>query len=224
MLRRAALPVLALVPALVVVAVFAAAGARADGTDVAACQSPAPSPVAVSSPTLAVAVTDAAFDPDLPRVRRGTTLVWTFAATNSNHHTVTDVTGMHLFDSGSLGAGAACSFTFTAAGDYDYVCIFHANMTGRVHVPVWASPHRGTRATTFHLAWSAVQPASGFVFDVRVRSPHGVWRQLRGGTTSTGGTFAPHGGTGVYLIEARMRQPSSGGAALWSDPASITVR
>jgi plastocyanin len=199
--------------------------AAAAAANVAPCSSPAPSPAPVASPHLDVAVNDHApyYDPSLPTVRRGTTVVWRFAGTRA-HHSVTDETGMGLFDSGPLPQGSACSYAFTAAGRYDYYCTLHAYMTGRVHVPVWVAPHRGTRTITYTLIWSSAPPASGSAFDVRVRRPGGTWRMLRQGTSSTSGTFAPHGGLGVYRFEARLRQVATGAASLWSDPVTITVR
>jgi plastocyanin len=193
---------------------------------VAPCQTGSPSPVPVVSPTFGVQVVhDAPFyDPSLPTIHRGTTVVWTFVD-EMEHHTVTDSSGLALYDSGTLDAGQSCDYTFTAAGNYDYVCTLHAFMTGRIHVPVWTAPHRGTRATTFTIVWSSAVPAAGYVFDVRVRKPGStVWRQLRRGTVLRSGPFVPHGGVGAYRFEARMRDVATDHAVRWSEPATITVR
>lgn len=218
-------------PLAVLAAVFVLSGAgpwgpAAAGTpsDVAPCTSASASPVPVASPTFAIGAEDQLFEPSLPTVRRGTTVVWSLANT-SLHHTVTDTTGMLLFDSGSLDPGASCSYSFTAAGDYDYYCVFHTNMTGRIHVPVWVGPSTGTRATTFKLIWASADPATGYAFDVKVLGPHTrVWRVLQSATTARGGTFVPHGGKGVYRFKARLHQLATGETAGWSLPALITVR
>ena len=160
------------------------------------------------------------YDPSLPTVRRGTTVVWSLVAT-TQHHTVTDTTGMQLFDSGSLDKGDACDYTFTAAGDYDYYCVFHTNMTGRIHVPVWVGPSTGTRTTTFKLVWASADPAAGYAFDVKVLKPHAsIWRLMQSATTARGGTFVPHWGSGVYRFKARLRQLATGTTAGWSPPAA----
>lgn len=193
---------------------------------VAPCQTGSPSPAPVVSPTFAVQVVhDSPFyDPSLPTVHRGTTVVWNFVDP-LQHHTVTDTSGLSLYDSGTLDNGQSCDYTFTAAGNYDYVCTLHAYMTGRIHVPVWTAPHQGTRTTAYTLVWSSSAPASGYVFDVRVRKPGStVWRQLRRGTVQSRGPFVPHGGVGVYRFEARLRDTATDLAVLWSEPATITVR
>jgi plastocyanin len=220
-------------PAAVLTLAFVMAGAGSWGTaaagtpsDIPACTSASASPAPVPSPSFGIRVNDYGtfYDPSLPTVKRGTTVVWSLVDT-SQHHTVTDTTGMQLFDSGSLDKGDACDYTFTAAGDYDYFCVFHTNMTGRIHVPVWVGPSKGSRTTTFQLVWSSVDPADGYAFDVKVLKPRAtVWRRLHSATTSRSGTFVPHGGTGVYRFEARLRQVASGKTAGWSPPAVITVR
>lgn len=220
-------------PAVVLTVVFVLAGTGSWGSaaagmpsDVAPCTSAAASPAPVPTPTFGIQVNDYGefYDPSLPTVRRGTTVVWTLAST-SEHHTVTDTTGMQLFDSGSLDLGDSCDYTFTAAGDYDYYCVFHTNMTGRIHVPLWVGPAKGSRTTTFTLIWASADPASGYAFDVKVRKPHATaWRLLHSATASRSGTFVPHGGVGVYRFEARLRQISTGKTAGWSPPAMITVR
>ena len=130
MLRR----LLLAAPAAVLAAAFVLTGAGAWGpaaagtpSDVAPCTSASASPAPVVSPTFGIQAFDSSFDPSLPTVRRGTTVVWSLTNT-SLHHTVTDTAGW--LDSGNLDPGASCSFTFTAAGDYDYFCVYHTNMTG----------------------------------------------------------------------------------------------
>jgi plastocyanin len=49
-------------------------------------------------------------------------------------HTVTSTASPLRFDSRTLRAGDTFSFTFKAAGTYDYFCKAHPNMTGRVVV------------------------------------------------------------------------------------------
>lgn len=222
-----------LAPLAVMVSAYALAGggswpAASAGTpsDVAPCQlaSASPTPVVGATRTVQVVHDSPFYAPSLPSIHRGTTVIWRFTDA-MEHHTVTDSSGLSLYDSGALDAGQSCDYTFTAAGDYDYVCTLHEFMTGRIHVPVWAAPHAGTRSTRYTLIWSSVDPAAGHVFDVRVRKPGStIWRSLWRGTVLRRGTFVPHGGVGVYRFEARMRDTATGDAVLWSEPASITVR
>ena len=193
---------------------------------VAPCQTGSPSPAPVVSPTFAVQVVhDSPFyDPSLPTVHRGTTVVWNFVDP-LQHHTVTDTSGLSLYDSGTLDNGQSCDYTFTAAGNYDYVCTLHAYMTGRIHVPVWTAPHQGTRTTAYTLVWSSSAPASGYVSTSAYASraaPCGA--SCVAAPCSHARPFVPHGGVGVYRFEARLRDTATDLAVLWSEPATITVR
>lgn len=71
-----------------------------------------------------------AFSPQSLTVAPGTTVVWTNK--DSAAHTVTAKN--RAFDSGSLSQDKTFSSKFNQAGAYDYVCSFHANMTGVVNV------------------------------------------------------------------------------------------
>jgi len=78
----------------------------------------------------AVTIQDFAFSPATITVAIGTTVTWTNE--DSATHTVTSKTG--LFNSGELSNGASFSYTFTAAGDYEYYCSIHPSMVGHVIV------------------------------------------------------------------------------------------
>ena len=70
------------------------------------------------------------FEPSTLTVKPGTTVTWTHGA--SMPHTVSgEADGLR---SGSLYAGQQYSFTFDAAGRYDYACDFHPAMKGSVIV------------------------------------------------------------------------------------------
>jgi plastocyanin len=89
--------------------------------------SPAASPVAGGGQQT-VAIVDFAFEPQTLQVPVGTTVVWTNEG--EAPHTVTG----DPLDSGTLNAGDSFQFTFNTAGTVDYVCAFHAQMTGTIEV------------------------------------------------------------------------------------------
>lgn len=77
-----------------------------------------------------VGIRRSAYDPEIISIKAGDTVVWT------NHdivpHTASDLD--IEWDTGSLARGESGSITFEAAGTYEYFCIFHPHMTGKVMV------------------------------------------------------------------------------------------
>jgi amicyanin len=71
-----------------------------------------------------------AFIPSEITIVPGTTVTW--VNKEAMPHTVVDVN--KGFRSKTLAKDAQFSFTFTAAGDYDYLCSIHPNMKGKVIV------------------------------------------------------------------------------------------
>ena len=70
-------------------------------------------------------------NPAVDTVAVGGTITWTWAAAQS--HSV-ESTGDPLFPSAPIQSGGTLQRTFNAAGSYQYFCILHAGMTGRVVV------------------------------------------------------------------------------------------
>jgi plastocyanin len=88
-----------------------------------------------ATPTLAggptsVAIVDFRFEPPTLTVRRGTTVSW--SNNDALEHSVfaTD----RSFVSGKLGRGDTYQFTFDSPGDVTYICGFHPEMSGTIHV------------------------------------------------------------------------------------------
>ncbi len=78
---------------------------------------------------------DSSFSPATITVSVGTTVTWTHKA--SAVHTVTsgsrgNIDGM--FNSGDMSNGNTFQFTFNSAGTFDYHCIYHNGMDGKVIV------------------------------------------------------------------------------------------
>jgi plastocyanin len=94
---------------------------------------PSPSdgkPPAVPAGPNAVDINGFAFAPATLTVAAGTTVTWTNR--DEDPHTV--VAGDGAFRSQTLGSGGVYSFTFPAAGTFDYVCSIHPFMHGAVVV------------------------------------------------------------------------------------------
>jgi amicyanin len=88
-----------------------------------------------ASPAASVSMDHNTFIPDEITVVPGTTVTW--VNKEAMPHTVVDVN--KGFRSKTLPKDAAFSFTFTAAGDYNYLCSIHPNMKGKVIVKPQAS-------------------------------------------------------------------------------------
>jgi quinohemoprotein ethanol dehydrogenase len=82
-----------------------------------------------------VDIVDFAFDPGTIIVPPGTTVTWT--NTGAQPHSATSTvseTNPIQFDSGILNPGDSYSFTFDTPGTYDYFCVPHPFMRGKVIV------------------------------------------------------------------------------------------
>jgi len=69
------------------------------------------------------------FTPSFITVKTGTTITWTNE--DSALHTVTSEGN---FDSGTLNTGERFTYTFTQAGNFDYICKIHPSMKGKIIV------------------------------------------------------------------------------------------
>jgi len=100
-------------------------GHRAD-TPMAVIAPPAVTPVA----TTVVVVENFTFTPPVITVPVGATV--TFTNQDIEQHTVT--TRDKTFDSGVVANGEAYTYTFPQTGTYDYICVIHPEVVGRVLV------------------------------------------------------------------------------------------
>jgi amicyanin len=85
---------------------------------------------AAASPAVTVSMDHSTFIPSEITVAPGTTVTWVNVETMP--HTVVDLN--KAFRSKTLVKDGTFSFTFTTAGDYDYLCSIHPNMKGKVIV------------------------------------------------------------------------------------------
>ena len=83
-----------------------------------------------AGPVATVGMDHTAFIPSEITVAPGTTVTW--VNVEAMPHTVVDLN--KAFRSKTLVKDATFSFTFTTAGDYNYLCSIHPNMKGKVIV------------------------------------------------------------------------------------------
>lgn len=91
-----------------------------------------------TDPTLPLAnkteldILDFVYDSPNVFVKAGQTVTWTNRSANGLPHSVTSVNGQ--FDSGIFGPGGTYSHTFNTPGVYEYYCLPHPSMRGKVTV------------------------------------------------------------------------------------------
>lgn len=90
---------------------------------------------AAANPVVTVGIDHNTFIPGEITVAPGTTVTW--VNNEAMPHTVVDQN--KEFRSKIIAKQATFSFTFTTAGDYDYLCSIHPNMKGKVIVKPGAS-------------------------------------------------------------------------------------
>lgn len=171
-----------------------------------------------------ISVTDGAVSPaSVAGVALGSTIAWSIDRAATTSHSVSDASGMGLFDSGLRSAGGSFTFTFDAAGSYTVV----DTATGRastVKVSMTAAPSSGTSATAFALKWAATAAPAGYVYDVQVKRPGSkVYVDYLAGTADASASFTPDAGAGGYGFRSRIRSVANGKSAGWSSTRTITA-
>jgi hypothetical protein len=153
----------------------------------------------------------------------GTTVAWNIDSADALAHSVTDGTGMGLFDSGPRPPGDSFTYEFPAAGSYRLIDGASGH-TSTVSVGMTAKPTSGTAATAFTLTWATGSATSGFVSDVQVSRPGPtLYADLLTGTSNPSTTFTPDAGVGTYAFRARIRNTGNGASSGWSSARTITV-
>ena len=147
---------------------------------------------------------DRSYGPATVLITPGDHVTW-FFVDPAEFHTVSDRTGLVLFESGARRAGnAEFSYTFDAAGTYAYYCQFHLGMVGTVLVTMQAEKVKGGS----RLLWAERDAEAGFVYDVRVKAPRETkFTSWLRGTTEPWQRFEPTR-RGTYQFRARLRRVS----------------
>jgi len=168
-----------------------------------------------------VTVKDFAFQPAITKPNYGNTVLWSNIGPST--HTVTDATGMGLFDSGPIPNGGTFSFPFTAAGIYTYHCTIHTQMQGQAKVPITVSPTSGDVTTVFTIGWASVTAPAGYRYETQIKRPGSTtWSTWFAGS-DVSQTFVPDAGTGTYQFRSRLKNTGNGAASNWSNPKYISV-
>jgi plastocyanin len=170
--------------------------------------------------TAYVQSTAGGFSPPTVTAAQGVAVQWTFMGPTAQ--SVSDRSGLELFDSPSQLPVSYFSHTFTAAGTYGYMDAGGVS-SGRIEVPVIAAPSSGGEETTFTITWASAPPPAGLVLEVQIKRPSTGWANWQDGVTNTSATFLPDGGTGTYGFRSRLVDPITHAHIAWSATIGISV-
>ena len=172
-------------------------------------------------PYTTIDVKDFTFSPTSRIPAQDTAVLFRFLG--PSQHTVTDTSGMGLFDSGPLASGTSYTVPVIGGGQYPFACSIHPSMTGVLKVGVLTTPSTGSAATAFSIQWATGAAPTGYVFDVQIKRPGTTtWKALATDTTAGQLTFTPDKGTGTYSFRART-QVAGGASTQWSAAKTISV-
>jgi len=183
-------------------------------------------PHALAEQICPVQVLDSGFAPAAASEPQGSTVTWQLPASDTQDHSVTDTSGLGLYDSGLLSPGGSFTYTFSAAGTYT-ATDSATDGSFKTQVPIQVSPKTGSSADTFTVTWSDGAPPAGDMFDVQVKAPGATaFTPWRTGVTATSDSFASSDpawtGSGTYVFRARIRD-GSGHHSGWSPGRSLVV-
>ena len=157
------------------------------------------------------------FVPSAANVRMGGTVTWTWATSS---HSVTDSSGLGLYDSGVRSSGSTFSYTFIAAGKYHYVSPADPGVTGIVRVPIRVYPTTGASQTTFKITWASGPPPNGMDYFLENRRKPQDWSLLsRSSVTSLSRGFP----NGTWEFRARLESGVTGAHGAWSPIYKLVV-
>jgi plastocyanin len=167
-------------------------------------------------------VVDFTYKPATRFTKPGSQLLFAFAGPST--HSVTDTSGLGLFDSGPQTPGSRFAVDVTAAGTYTYACTITPTMKGTIKAGVTATPSSGGVATTYEIRWASDAAAPGFAYDVQIKRPNTtVWKMFRNDVAESTATFQPDAGAGTYRFRARLQRTTDGKASQYSGALALTV-
>ena len=111
--------------------------------------------------------------------------------------------------------------SFSQAGAFGYFCDIHAQMTGKIKVPVKVNPRNGDLDTNFTVRVANAGAPSGFRYVIQRRKNSGPWNAWRT-TTSATQTFDP-GSTGTWSFRSKLERISDGASSGFSPARSVNV-
>jgi hypothetical protein len=167
-------------------------------------------------------VSSAGFSPVKAFGPAGADFVWSVDPASATTHTITDASGLGLYDSGPRAAGASFTATLPDAGAYPVV----DHTTGAkqtVTVALHLSATSGSQRAGYVVTWGSAVP-SGDAEQVQVQRPGAAafvdWVPA---TTAGSATFTPDAGAGTYTFRARLTSTTTSAATNWSPSAVLTV-
>jgi hypothetical protein len=173
-------------------------------------------------------VTDAGISKATSRAFQGTGTLWRFPASNHGDHDVTEALGLGagrapLFGTGARAPGTTGTFRLDHAGTFAVVDTSTGH-TSELTVPTEALPKKAALGTAFTIYTSSLATLpSPLGTDIRYRKPGSeFWYRLVSGTTNGATSFTP-GQTGVFTIQARLKNKVTGVASEWSPFAMVNV-
>jgi hypothetical protein len=173
-------------------------------------------------------VTDSAISKPSSRVFQGSGTLWRFPAANHGSRDVTEAIGLGqggepLFTTGPRPAGTTGTFRLDHAGTFQ-VRDTSSGHVSELTVPTEALPKKAPLGTSFTVYTSALATLPSYLgTDIRYRKPGSeFWYRLVSGTQHGTTQFAPNA-TGVYTLQARLRNRTTGAVSGWSPFAMINV-
>jgi hypothetical protein len=167
-----------------------------------------------------VIVDDPGYSPADQIQMQAMTASWRVSWNATVSHSVTDRSGLDLFDSGLRGKGYVFRYRFAGAGAYTATDVATGH-TGTVSVPVTASPASGGTSTTFTVTTSSSAAPAGYAYETQILRPGATgWVHWRAGISNA---FVPDAGVGTYSFRARLQRKSNGATSGWAPVASIAV-
>jgi hypothetical protein len=176
-------------------------------------------PVSVTAQTGVVyaPVTDTSITPSTIKPALGGTVQWNFLGPGT--HSVSDASGLGLFDTGPITPVDYRTTTFTTSG-ITAVSDPSTGHTASVAVPI-STPSTGTVGTPIQVTWATAPLPAGLVEDVQVLRPGtSTWAPLMPGTTAQSTQFTATS-AGKYQFRARLRNPVGGANTKYSSPSSV---
>jgi virginiamycin B lyase len=161
-------------------------------------------------------------EPDPPRLQLGSTVSWQLVGPSAQ--SVTDATGMELFDSGVQSFFSTFSFQFTAAGTYPFRSTT-SGLDGSIKVLPALTPRTVASGSPVTVSWASAPPAAGYAFDVRYRRDgSATWTPWQSQVAATSAAYVTPR-TGKYAFEARLVNTSTvpATASDWSSPVVATA-
>ena len=175
-----------------------------------------------ASHTQYVEVGATVIEPDPPRLQLGSAISWEFAGPAAQ--SVTDGSGMGLFDSGVQSFFSSFSFTFTAAGTYPFRSTT-STLAGSIKVVPALSSSSVAVGSPVTVTWASTTPAPGYAFDVRYhRDGSASWTTWQSQVANVSADYVPNR-AGKYSFEARLVNAATvpATASDWSSPVIVTA-